>query len=104
MLFCGGVVLTLDKNLGDFACADVLVEDGKIAGIHPLARGDRFDIVATLPTEKNPHRATEKPGSSPPPREPEVRVLVSNGADPEMNSRIPSHTSWSNLGSSKSRV
>jgi cytosine/adenosine deaminase-related metal-dependent hydrolase len=30
-----GIVLTLDRQLGDFASADVLIEDGKIAAIGP---------------------------------------------------------------------
>jgi cytosine/adenosine deaminase-related metal-dependent hydrolase len=35
ILLRGGVVLTLDKQLGDFARADVLIEDGKIREIRP---------------------------------------------------------------------
>ena len=31
----GGVVLTLDRQVGDFAQADVLIEDGKIREIRP---------------------------------------------------------------------
>jgi 5-methylthioadenosine/S-adenosylhomocysteine deaminase len=35
ILLKGGVVLTLDRQIGDFANADVLVEDGKIREVRP---------------------------------------------------------------------
>jgi 5-methylthioadenosine/S-adenosylhomocysteine deaminase len=35
ILIKGGVVLTLDRRLGDFAQADVLIEDGKIREVRP---------------------------------------------------------------------
>jgi len=35
ILLKGGVVLTLDRQVGDFASADVLIEDGKIREIRP---------------------------------------------------------------------
>ena len=35
ILLKGGVVLSLDRQIGDFAAADVLIEDGKIQEIHP---------------------------------------------------------------------
>jgi cytosine/adenosine deaminase-related metal-dependent hydrolase len=35
ILLKGGVVLTLDRQIGDFAQADVLIEDGKIRDIRP---------------------------------------------------------------------
>ena len=35
ILIRGGVVLTLDRQLGDFARADILIEDGKIRDIRP---------------------------------------------------------------------
>src|SRR4051812_35572283 len=35
ILIKGGVVLTLDRQVGDFAKADVLIEDGKIREIRP---------------------------------------------------------------------
>jgi cytosine/adenosine deaminase-related metal-dependent hydrolase len=35
ILLRGGVVLTLDKAIGDFARADVLIEDGKIRDVRP---------------------------------------------------------------------
>ena len=35
MLLKGGVVLTLDRGIGDFAQADVLIEDGKIREVRP---------------------------------------------------------------------
>jgi 5-methylthioadenosine/S-adenosylhomocysteine deaminase len=40
ILIKGGVVLTMDRQVGDFARADVLVEDGKIREVRP-------DIAAT---------------------------------------------------------
>src|SRR6185312_2423743 len=35
ILLKGGVVLTLDRQVGDFARGDVLIEDGKIRDIKP---------------------------------------------------------------------
>jgi 5-methylthioadenosine/S-adenosylhomocysteine deaminase len=35
VLLKGGVVLTLDNEIGDFSQADVLIEDGKIAAVQP---------------------------------------------------------------------
>ena len=35
LLFKGGIILTLDKQIGDFARADILVEDGIIRDISP---------------------------------------------------------------------
>ena len=35
ILIKGGVVLTLDRQIGDFAQADVLIEDGKIREVRP---------------------------------------------------------------------
>src|SRR5262249_44724145 len=35
ILLRGGIVLTLDPRIGDFAKADVLIEDGKIRDIRP---------------------------------------------------------------------
>src|SRR5262249_15481276 len=35
ILLKGGVVLTLDRLVGDFAPADVLIENGKIAAVRP---------------------------------------------------------------------
>src|SRR5262249_41053556 len=35
ILIKGGVVLALDRQVGDFAQADVLVEDGKISAVRP---------------------------------------------------------------------
>src|SRR5215467_2161243 len=35
ILLKGGVVLTLDRQVGDFVQADVLIEDGKIAAVGP---------------------------------------------------------------------
>ena len=39
ILLKGGVVLTLDRQVGDFAQADVLIEDGKIREVRPEHRG-----------------------------------------------------------------
>src|SRR5215470_5766816 len=35
ILLKGGIVLTLDRQVGDFAQADVLIEDGKISAVEP---------------------------------------------------------------------
>ena len=35
ILIKGGCVLTLDRAVGDFEQADVLIEDGKIAAVRP---------------------------------------------------------------------
>jgi 5-methylthioadenosine/S-adenosylhomocysteine deaminase len=35
ILIKGGLVLTMDRQLGDFAQADILIEDGKIAAVRP---------------------------------------------------------------------
>ncbi len=44
----GGMVLTLDPQLGDFATADVLIEDDRIAAVGPgLSAGDAEEIDAT---------------------------------------------------------
>jgi 5-methylthioadenosine/S-adenosylhomocysteine deaminase len=47
ILLKGGVVLTLDPRVGDFAQADVLVEDGKIREIHPniAVSGDAVAVI-----------------------------------------------------------
>jgi 5-methylthioadenosine/S-adenosylhomocysteine deaminase len=48
VLLKGGVVLTLDRQVGDFESADVLVEDGKIRDVRPnLAASDAAVIDAT---------------------------------------------------------
>src|SRR6185295_1769758 len=49
ILLKGGIVLTLDRNLGDFASADVLIEDGKIRDIRPnlVASADTILVDAT---------------------------------------------------------
>jgi 5-methylthioadenosine/S-adenosylhomocysteine deaminase len=39
ILLKGGVILTLDRGIGDFAQADVLIEDGKIREVRPTALG-----------------------------------------------------------------
>jgi 5-methylthioadenosine/S-adenosylhomocysteine deaminase len=47
ILLKGGVVLTLDRQVGDFAKADVLIEDGKIREIRPdiAVSGDAAAVV-----------------------------------------------------------
>jgi cytosine/adenosine deaminase-related metal-dependent hydrolase len=47
ILLKGGVVLTLDRQVGDFARADVLIEDGKIREIRPdIAAADAAVVDA----------------------------------------------------------
>src|SRR3954466_12902070 len=47
ILIKGGVVLTLDRGVGDFANADVLIEDGKIREIRPdIAASDAAIVEA----------------------------------------------------------
>jgi len=47
ILLKGGIVLTLDRQVGDFAQADVLVEDGKIREVRPniAASADAVAVV-----------------------------------------------------------
>lgn len=47
ILLRGGIVLTLDRQVGDFAKADVLIEDGKIREIRPeiAVSGDAAEVV-----------------------------------------------------------
>jgi 5-methylthioadenosine/S-adenosylhomocysteine deaminase len=47
ILLKGGVVLTLDRQVRDFARADVLIEDGKIAQVRPNIEvsGDEAAVV-----------------------------------------------------------
>jgi hypothetical protein len=47
ILLKGGVVLTLDRQVGDFARADVLIEDGRIREIKPsiAASGDDVAVI-----------------------------------------------------------
>jgi cytosine/adenosine deaminase-related metal-dependent hydrolase len=48
ILLKGGVVLTMDRQLGDFAKADVLIEDGMIREIRPdIAASDAFVVDAS---------------------------------------------------------
>jgi 5-methylthioadenosine/S-adenosylhomocysteine deaminase len=47
VLLKGGIVLSLDRQVGDFAKADVLIEDGKIREVRPdLAAGDAAVVDA----------------------------------------------------------
>ena len=47
ILLKGGIVLTLDRQIGDFAEADVLIEDGKIREIRPniTTTGDYVQVI-----------------------------------------------------------
>jgi 5-methylthioadenosine/S-adenosylhomocysteine deaminase len=45
ILIKGGVVLTLDRQVGDFAQADVLIEDGKIRELRPAIAASSDDIA-----------------------------------------------------------
>src|SRR5262249_30013124 len=47
ILLKGGVVLTLDRQVGDFAKADVLIEDGKIREVRPniAVTGDAAAVI-----------------------------------------------------------
>jgi 5-methylthioadenosine/S-adenosylhomocysteine deaminase len=48
ILLKGGLVLTMDRQLGDFADADVLIEDGRIREIRPgIAASDAFVVDAS---------------------------------------------------------
>jgi Flp pilus assembly protein CpaB len=58
----------------------VVCEAKKIGGIHALQKGDRFDLVVTIPAPKSNTPAAKAASSALPPAEPEVRVLVNNGA------------------------
>ncbi len=45
ILIKGGVVLTQDRQVGDFAQADVLIEDGKIRDIKPTIAADDAAVI-----------------------------------------------------------
>ncbi len=47
ILIKGGIVLSLDRTVGDFAKADVLVEDGKISAVRPEIAADAAVVDAT---------------------------------------------------------
>ena len=47
ILIKGAIILTMDPRVGDFARADLLVEDGKIRAVQPnIAAGDAFTVNA----------------------------------------------------------
>jgi len=47
ILLKGGIVLTLDRTIGDFAQGDVLIQDGKIRAVRPgIAAADAFVVDA----------------------------------------------------------
>src|SRR5262249_38425320 len=45
ILIKGGIVLTLDRQLGDFAAVDVLIEDGKIRDARPGTTASAAAVV-----------------------------------------------------------
>lgn len=45
ILIKGGIVLTLDPAIGDFASADILIEDGKIREIRPSIEASGSDLA-----------------------------------------------------------
>src|SRR5262249_16554787 len=47
VLLKGGVVLTLDRQVGDFAQADLVIEDGKVREVRPniAVSGDAAAVV-----------------------------------------------------------
>src|SRR5262245_11606053 len=47
ILIRGGIVLTLDRQVGDFTQADVLIEDGKIREVRPSITADAVTIDAS---------------------------------------------------------
>src|SRR5262247_3946380 len=47
ILLKGGVVLSLDRAVGDFAQADVLIEDGKIREVRPDIAADAAVVDAS---------------------------------------------------------
>src|SRR5947209_8110692 len=47
LLIKGGIVLTLDRQLGDFAQADVLIEDGRIREVRPNLTADAVIVDAS---------------------------------------------------------
>ena len=44
ILLKGGIVLTLDRQIGDFARADLLIEDGKISAVRPDIRSEEHTV------------------------------------------------------------
>jgi cytosine/adenosine deaminase-related metal-dependent hydrolase len=52
ILLRGGIVLTLDKTLSDFACADVLIENGKIRAVAPSVAVSADDVVVVNATNR----------------------------------------------------
>ena len=59
ILLRGGIVLTLDRQVGDFAKADVLIEDGKIREIRP-----EIAVSAMRPRWSTRRTASSFPASS----------------------------------------
>src|SRR5215467_9616371 len=47
LLFKGGIVLSMDRNIGDFEKADVLIEGKKIAAVGPSLKAEAEVIDAT---------------------------------------------------------
>src|SRR5262249_21618317 len=66
VLIKGGIVLTLDRSVGDFAKADVLIEDGKIREIRPdiaaaeaavVEAGNRILVPGFVATHSHSYQA-----------------------------------------------
>jgi len=87
ILLKGGVVLTLDRQVGDFAQADVLIEDGKIREVRPnivasdeaaavIDMSDRILIPGFIDTHSHSYQGI-------------LRNILSNGrVDPDYNRDI----------------
>jgi Flp pilus assembly protein CpaB len=79
------------------------LEATKIGGIHGLHRGDRFDIVATIPVDKSRQGSPGGRSAALPPPEPEVRVIVESGVIVSpVSMRSTTSTSQSLMNGSKS--
>jgi hypothetical protein len=48
LLLKGGIVLTLDRSVGDFDQADVLIEDGKIKTVARTVQPDGAQVIDCL--------------------------------------------------------
>jgi cytosine/adenosine deaminase-related metal-dependent hydrolase len=86
ILLRGGIVLTLDPGLGDFARADVLIEDGKIRDVGPnlgvsddnaavVDAGDRIVLPGFVDTHCHSYQGL-------------LRGLLPNGALPEYDASV----------------
>jgi 5-methylthioadenosine/S-adenosylhomocysteine deaminase len=88
ILLKGGVVLSVDRNVGDFARADVLIEDGKIREIRPniavadaavIDAGNRIAIPGFVDTHSHSYQGI-------------LRNILTNGVlNPDYNRDIQSN-------------